>query len=393
MKIAMVSEHAGPLDGNSEHVAALSAALAGCGHDVTVCTRRDSRSAPDEVTTAAGYRVRYLRAGPPCPVPSDELLPHLGEFASRLRGEWALRRPDVVHAHFWTACLAAALAANEHGIPVVQTFRTLGIVQRRCQGRAYPGPPDRIRLERMLGRRAHRVVAACSAEMSELVRQGVPRHRMTVVRSGVDLSPFRTDGTTAERFAPPRLLAVGRWAPRDGLDLAIAALPLVPGTELVIAGDPAAPALGPEVRRLHGLAARLGVAGRVRLAGQVAREDLPVLMRSADAVVCTPWYESFGVAALEAMACGVPVVATAVGVLADAVVDDVTGRLVQPGSPEKLAACLRALLAEPAWLHSLGVAGRDRARVCYSWDRVAAETLQAYEHAVSASELSQAAAQ
>ena len=176
-------------------------------------------------------------------------------------------------------------------------------------------------------------------------------------------------------------MSVGRLVPRKGFATAIAALAAVPGAELVIAGgpEPGRVADDPEAQRLLELAARLGVADRVRLRGQVTRDEMPSLLRSADLVVCTPWYEPFGIVPLEAMACGVPVVAAAVGGLIDTVVDGVTGELVPPTRPEALAATLRRLLGDPAQREAYGIAGCDRARSRYSWDRIAVDVLRIYE--------------
>ena len=150
---------------------------------------------------------------------------------------------------------------------------------------------------------------------------------------------------------------------------------------MYIAGGPPAAALtaDPEARRLAEHARASGVAERVHLLGQVERDQVPELLRSADVVVCTPWYDPFGTVALEAMACGVPVVATAVGGMADTVVDRVTGRLVPPGRPDLLARTLRAVLADPALRAGYGAAGADRAVSRYTWDRAARDTLRVYQ--------------
>ena len=120
------------------------------------------------------------------------------------------------------------------------------------------------------------------------------------------------------------------------------------------------------------------MANRVRLLGEVPRTELPPLLRSADVVVCAPWHEPSGIVALEAMACGVPVVATAVGALADTVVDSATGLLVPPKRPDRLAGAIRQLLVEPFWREAYGTAGADRASSRYSWDRIAADTEAVY---------------
>ncbi|MER6671431.1 glycosyltransferase [Amycolatopsis japonica] len=388
MRIAMVSEHASPLaamggadaGGQNVHVAALSAALSRQGHDVTVYTRRDNRRVAATVETPDGYRVVHVPAGPAKKLPKDELLPYMGEFGRVLRSRWAKDRPDVVHAHFWMSGLASILAAKDLGIPVAQTFHALGVVKRRYQGKNDTSPPERIRLERMIAKQADRVIATCSDEVFELVRMGLPRSRASVVPCGVDLTTFTPDGEVSRRTARRRIVSVGRLVPRKGFDLAIAALPSLPDTELVIVGGPDAGPLdkAPEVRRLRAIAERAGVSDRVHLPGLVSREQMPALLRSADTVVCTPWYEPFGIVPLEAMACGVPVVATAVGGLTDTVVDGVTGMLVPPRNPGELAAALRRLLGDASLCESFGLAGADRVRARYSWDRVASDCLRAY---------------
>jgi glycosyltransferase involved in cell wall biosynthesis len=154
----------------------------------------------------------------------------------------------------------------------------------------------------------------------------------------------------------------------------------LPEAELLVAGGPPAPELArdPEARRLTALAERAGVADRVRLLGRVGRCDLPALYRSADLVVNVPWYEPFGIVPLEAMACGVPVVASAVGGLVDSVVDGVTGIHVPPRRPALLAASIAGLLADPPRRATLGETGSRRAHRRYGWDRIATSTLEVY---------------
>lgn len=394
MRIAMVSEHASPLaavggvdaGGQNVHVEALSRALARAGHEVTVHTRRDSPDLPERVVTEDGVVVEHLDAGPARPLPKDELLPHVGELSRSLADRLAAAPPDVVHAHFWMSGLAALAAARRLGgdrlpePPVVQTFHALGVTKRRFQGRQDTSPAVRIRMERALARDVAAVIATSTEEAQELIRLGAARHRITVLPCGVDIEQFSPDGPVAERGPLRRVLSVGRLVPRKGFDVVIRALAAVPDAELLIVGGPAADlAEDREAIRLRRLAELLGVADRVRLVGAVARPDVPALMRSADLVVCAPWYEPFGIVPLEAMACGVPVVATAVGGFLDTVVDGATGILVPSKRPDRLAAAMRKLLAEPFWREAYGTAGVDRARSRYSWERIAAGTLRVYE--------------
>jgi len=391
MNVAMVSEHASPLaapggagaGGQNVHVAALSRALAGRGHTVTVYTRRDAPDLPVQVDLCPGVRVRHLDAGPPRHLPKDELLPVVPELASRLADALAADPPDLLHSHFWMsglAAVAAVAAASGPAVPVVHTYHALGVVKRRLQGALDSSPPQRIRLETALGRTVDHIIATCEDEVSELQRLGVPRRSVSVVPCGVDTRLFRPEGDGPPRSDRPLLVAAGRMVPRTGFDDAIRALPHVPGARLVIAGGPPAAELpdDPEACRLLDLAARARVADRVRLLGRVSHHDLPALFQRAHLAICTPWYEPVGLVPLEAMACGVPVVASAVGGLRDTVLPGITGEHVPPRSPGALARVLRGLLRDPVRLAAYRIAAVDRARSAYTWEQVAGATERVY---------------
>jgi len=389
MKIAMVSEHASPLaalggvdaGGQNVHVAALATEMARQGADVVVHTRRDDPRLPQRVPLAPGVEVDHVPAGPPAALPKDELLPYMDAFAADLAAQWREDPPDLVHAHFWMSGHAALMAARELGIPVVLTFHALGVVKRRYQGEADTSPPERLAIERELLRRADHVVATCTDEVFELVRLGGARGRLTAIPCGVDLGLFSPQGRRARRRpGMRRIVCVGRLVERKGVGNAISALAALPDTELVVVGGPPRAQLGtdPEARRLRALAEEAGVAGRVELRGRKGRADVAALLRSADAAVCVPWYEPFGIVPLEAMACGTPVVAAAVGGMIDTVVDGVTGVHVPPRDPLRLAETLAALLADHARREAYGRAGVERARRRYGWPRVTAATLDVY---------------
>jgi glycosyltransferase involved in cell wall biosynthesis len=395
MRIDLVSEHASPLaaiggvdaGGQNVHVAALAAGLGQRGHRVTVYTRRDDESLPERVALQDGYEVVHVTAGPPRELPKDELLPHMRAFAHVLRRHWARRPPDVVHAHFWMSGLAAVEAAESllSPVPVLQTFHALGSVKRRHQGAADTSPRDRIDLERGLCREVAHVVATCTDEVFELRRLGLSRDRVSVVPCGVDTAAFTPNGPVAPRTERPRLLVLGRLVERKGQDDAVRALTRVPDAELVVVGGPPPEQVDgdPEVRRLRAIASEVGVADRLRFTGSVARADVPAWVRSADVVLAVPWYEPFGITPLEAMACGRPVVATAVGGLVDTVVDGVTGDLVPPRDPARLGETLAALLADDRRRAAYGAAGVARVRDRYRWSRVVADTETVYRQVLA----------
>ncbi|SDI22865.1 Glycosyltransferase involved in cell wall bisynthesis [Actinokineospora alba] len=391
MRIAMVSECADPPaaprgpepGGHNARVSDLAAALVRHGHHVTVYTRRADPDQQETVRVDDGYDVVHVPAGPQRPIARDDLLPTMGEFTRFLLARWREDPPDVAHAHFWVCGLATVLAGRRLGIPTVQTFSSLGSTgQRRGKD---TGAADRIETERLIARRADRIVAGCSDEIFELIRMGVPRSKISMIPAGVDVHRFGPAGPTAPRELGHRLVTVGKLLPRNGFQSLVQAMPMLPDTELVIAGGPTGAALAahPYAAALLDEAALLGVGDRVWLAGHVSAADMPTLLRSADVAACVPWYEASGVAPLEAMACGLPVVATAVGALTDTVVDGVTGLHVPPRDPGALASAVLALHADDAGRAALGLAGRDRARARYKWDRVALDAVRVYARARS----------
>ncbi|HEY0165547.1 MAG TPA: glycosyltransferase [Jatrophihabitans sp.] len=390
MKIAMVSEHASPLaclggvdaGGQNVHVAALSAALARRGHQVVVYTRREDPDVPASVPLLPGVRVEHLSAGPAAVLGKDELLPFMDSFGAELAERCRRQRPDLLHAHFWMSGLASLQAAAELGLPVVQTFHALGKVKRRWQGSSDTSPPERIGAERSIARAADLVIATCTDEVGELQSMGVPRERMEIVPCGVDLALFTPAGRAAggDDDRPARLLVLGRLVPRKGVADAIKALAQVPDAELLVVGGPAPDqvAADPESQRLLAVAAEHGVGHRLRLLGRQPHAELPELLRSCDLLLAVPWYEPFGITPLEAMAAGLPVVATAVGGLRDTVLDGVTGRLLPPRRPDLLARAVNELLADRPRRLAMAQAGRERVLARYGWSTVAQQTETCY---------------
>lgn len=392
MRIAIVAEHISPpadvggvhRDHRAPYTAELSAALSRAGHSLTVYTRRITPDLPDRVATEHGYTLVQVPTGPDAVSEEPGLGQSMSTFGSFLAREWMRNRPDVAHADSWTTGIPTQLAARDLGVPTVQSYITLGVTEHGRGNSPDNEMSNRIRLERVLAKGAGRVVVSCSEQVSDLARMGLPRTRVSVVPPGVDLDRFTVSGSekTPARGERHRLVVAGELVPEEGLDVAVTALPLVPDTELVIAGGVAHHATADERARLLALAEKLGVHDRVHLVGYVSHDDMPALLRSADVVVCLSGREPSASVALEAMACGRPVVASAAGALRDIVVDGVTGLLVLPRSPRALATSVRELLTDVVRQGSFGVAGRDRAVTRYSWERAATDTLVAYGRVV-----------
>jgi glycosyltransferase involved in cell wall biosynthesis len=405
MKIALVTLQGNPFgqtpeagpDRQDQRLASLVTALAEQDHDVTVYARRDCDGQPEKSEPAPGVTVEHVPAGPARDLPADSLAPHAAEFGQYLARHWQDRAPDVAHAYFWTSGLAALAGARDLGVPVVQTFLSLQASDPAAAPpvQAQParaktrsgngGGTARLRLEPVIARSVRAVLASSSSEMSALAKLGVRRDSVRLIPRGVDTGTFSPEGPVASRGSRPRLLCVAPLAPNQGVDVAVRALADIPEAELVIAG-------GPEHAKLRGdkayrallrLASDLNVRDRVIFHGSVSDDDLPALLRSADLLVDAPTGEPFATVALEAMACGTPVVASAIGSHLDTIIDGTTGLLVPPARPGLIAQRIRTLLASPMLLEGFGIAAVDRARARYSWDRIGQETLAIYERSAA----------
>jgi D-inositol-3-phosphate glycosyltransferase len=380
MRIALITAHNPLQAGEFSQPVSLAKALAARGHRVTVYARQQSARSARSTILGRGVSVEHVPAGPPRPLAADEAARHMPQLAAYLADHWGARPPDVVHAFSWLGGMAAVGAVRGTGTPVLLTFESLAAAERR-HGADSGVSTARLRLEACLDHAVRAVLASSCDEAAELARRGVPKSAIRVVPYGVDTGLFNPVGDTAERGSRFRLIAFASVGQPRGLSAVVRALTQLPDAELVIAGGPAArqvPRTG-AWRDLARLAATVGVRNRVILAGELSETELPALLRSADLMVGASRYEPSGIAALQAMACGVPVVVPAVGALSDAVVDGVTGLLVEPDSAPMLVRRIRALQSRPVQREALGIAAADRAKSRYDLSRIARETAAAYE--------------
>lgn len=355
----------------------LCAALADRGHEVTGFVRREGRRPAG--TNSGDHRTVAVSVGPRAAMSASDVLPCVGDWAGALAREWAAETPDVVHAYGWLGGLAAQLAARRQDLPAVQSFLGLATTCRSAAAREAP-EGERLRIEPLLARSATWVTGESAGDVDALSRLRRSRARVSALTSGVDVGRYTSTGPVLARTDLRRVLCLAPDPlPGNGFDVVIRAMPRVPAAELVIAETRATNRAHDEARaRLRQLAAGLGVADRVRFAGTVTEDELPMLLRSADVVACTPRTPPRATTALQAMACGVVVVAFGVGVLSDVVVDGVTGLVLSSESPRRLSATLRSLLAQSFQCESMGAAGRSRALSRYAWDRIALDGLNIY---------------
>ncbi len=380
MKIAIVAGD----DVGSDDCMPICAALAARGHQVTAYVRRRDRRRAGKGTDH-GYQIVATCVGPNATRSDREVLPFVGDWAARLERKWSSDQPDVVHAYGWLGGLAAQLAARRRHLPTVQTFQGLAARSRSGTGGGAGATTERGRIESLLARNAAWVTAESTAGVAALARLRHGRARLSVLTGGVDVERYSPVGPALAHGDLHRVLCL---APNpllyNGFDIVIRALPRVPGAEVVVAETDVTDPGHDEARAgLKHLATELGVADRVRFMGTVAGDDLPMLLRSADVVACTPREPPRATTVLQAMASGVAVVTLPVGVPDDVVVHGVTGLLVSPSNPAEFTGALRSLLAHRFLRQSMGAAGRSRALSRFTWDRMALESLTIYRQLTS----------
>jgi glycosyltransferase involved in cell wall biosynthesis len=357
----------------------LSAALAARGHEAARFVRRMGRRRAE--TSTNGHRTVAVPGGRRAATSVAEVLPYVGDWAGALMREWAAERPDVVHAYGWLGGLAAQLAARRQEVPTVQSFLGLAATSGPGGAAGTPAESERLRIEPLLARSATWVTGESADDVEALSRVRRSRARVSALTGGVDVERFNSRGPTLARTDLHRVLCLApNPMPCNGFDIAIRAMPRVPATELVVAETEATNPDHDSARaRLQQQAAKLGVAERVRFAGTVGGDELPMLLRSADVVACTPRQPPRATTVLQAMASGVVVVAFGVGVLKDAVVDNVTGLVLSPQTLGGLSTTLRNILAQRFQCESMGAAGRSRALSRYAWDRIALDSQNIYQ--------------
>jgi D-inositol-3-phosphate glycosyltransferase len=392
-RVAVITMHTSPLDrpggtkagGLNVYVMELSRELAARGCTVDIYSRLTSDATPEVIDIEPGMRVIHLPAGSVEALPPEQLFPYVDEFADAVL-DFAADQGltyDVIHSHYWLAGLAGTRLKTAWGVPHVTMFHTLGEVKNRASV-SESEPPLRIEAEADIVAGADRIIAATEHEKSLLVHlYNAEPARISVVPLGVDMDRFRPiDKDEARRqlgFEDAKIiLFVGRIEPLKGVDILINAAAMLESdvecSVLIVGGDEASKA---RVAELQGLASDLGIGHRVAFVGAVDHDKLPLFYNAADVCVVPSHYESFGLVAVEAMACGVPVVASRVGGLTGTVKDGETGYLVPWLCPEPFAERIEMLLDNESLRRNLGEAAHEGVSR-FRWENVASHVLEVY---------------
>lgn len=410
--VAMLSVHTSPLEqpgnrdagGMNVYVRELAHQLAQRGIAVDLFTRRQHPDQPVVLHIEPGVRLFHVEAGPPMPLPKEQLFCYLPEFVTNLvflAGQGGMLPYELIHAHYWLSGWAGFLLRFYQPIPLVQMFHTLGELKWPGEAAFQREPAIRLQVERRLLSLADGIVAANSDERAAMVETlAADPERICTVPPGVDLERFRPFPQRAAREAlglpdGPIGLYVGRIDPIKGIDTLLVAWrwlldrwPLdSPKPLLVFIGGqrqdtPAGPQYDADLAGVVQHADALGISAFVRFLGSQPRDILPLYYSAADLCVVPSRYESFGLVAVEAMACGTPVIATHVGGLRFTVEHEISGLVVPPDNSEELAAALLRGFRDHQLRTRLQVGARQAA-VRYSWDGVTNEILTFYERILS----------
>ncbi|MGN9810684.1 D-inositol-3-phosphate glycosyltransferase [Micromonospora sp. BQ11] len=413
-RIATLSVHTSPLHqpgtgdagGMNVYILEVARRLAQAGVEVDIFTRATSGDLPPVVEMAPGVQVRHITSGPLEGLTKEELPGQLCAFTAGVLRAEASRPPghyDLIHSHYWLSGQVGWLAKERWGVPLVHTAHTLAKVKNaQLAAGDRPEPKARVIGEEQVVAEADRLVANTKVEAGDLIeRYDADPTRVAVVEPGVDLDRFcpapgdrdRARVVARRRLGLPEtghvVAFVGRIQPLKAPDVlirAVAALrdrapALVDDLTVVVCGGPSGSGLDRPTALME-LASSLGVADRVRLLPPLTGDDLPALYRAADLVAVPSYNESFGLVALEAQACGTPVVAAAVGGLVTAVRDGASGVLVDGHDPVDWARTLGGLLPDRARRAELA-RGAERHARHFSWDRTVSGLLAVYGEAVA----------
>jgi D-inositol-3-phosphate glycosyltransferase len=398
-RVAVLSVHTSPLaqpgtgDAGGMNVYVLQSALhlARRGVEVEIFTRATSSTDPPKQWVAPGVSVRNVVAGPFEGLDKNDLPTQLCAFAAGVLRAEAAHEPgyyDIVHSHYWLSGQVGWLAADRWAVPLVHTAHTLAAVKNAALADGdTPEPPLRGVGEQQVVDEANRLIVNTEDEARQLasLHQADPA-RIDVAHPGVDLDVFRPGDRRAARAAlglPPDeqvVVFVGRIQPLKAPDILLRAAVKLPGVRIVVAGGPS----GSSGLGLVRLAEELGISARMTFLPPQSREDLAILFQAADLVAVPSYSESFGLVAVEAQACGTPVVAAAVGGLPVAVRDGITGTLVAGHNVDRWADAIDGLLRQAAgpsrWAMSRAAVSNA---ATFSWERTVDAQLASYASAIA----------
>ncbi len=406
--ISLISDHADPAaaigheeaGGQNVYVRQVGEALAQLGWQVDMFTRKVDPLAPTIVQHGPHCRTIRLKAGPECFIPRDELFPHMGEFVESFRAfqtKQALQYA-LIHTNYWLSAWVGLQLRRYQSVQILHTYHSLGAVKYQAVQQRPPIAEIRLQVEQQILAEADCIIATSTQER-DLLRQMVAQTgQIEVIPCGTDIQHFSHQSKALARHSlrwsnEKTLLYVGRLDPRKGLETLLRAAAQLPSSNLgekpwrlvIVGGSSVDRSDGQERLRLEQIAQDLQIRDRVTFAGAIGHDQLPSYYNAADVCIIPSYYEPFGLVALEAMACGTPVIASDVGGLRFTVLPEETGLLVPPRDATALAAALGRVLTDDVLAQKLRQQSSVHVQQRFSWSKVAMQLSVLYRYTLARS--------
>jgi D-inositol-3-phosphate glycosyltransferase len=402
--IALISEHGDPAaeigkeeaGGQNVYVRQVGEALAELGWHVDMFTRKTNANAPTIIQHSPHCRTIRLVAGPEAFVHRDELFQYMPQFVQafhEFQSKNGVHYP-LIHTNYWMSAWVGLQLRTCSNIQLVHTYHSLGAVKYQTVENSPRIAQTRLTVERDILEQADCVVATSPQEQNQLRSLVSHNGKIEIIPCGTDINNFRVLPKPAAREAlglhpnEQILLYVGRFDPRKGIETLVKACALLasgkngfeptPIRLVIVGGSDPKQADGRERQRIEHLVQELGLAEQTTFAGRVGHDQLPLYYTAADLCVIPSHYEPFGLVAIEAMACGTPVIASAVGGLKFSVVSEETGLLVPPQDVTAFAQAIYRVLSNEEWAHQLRQQAAHRVQTNFSWQGVAAQLSKLY---------------
>ena len=405
--IALISDHADPAaeigledaGGQNVYVRHVGETLAALGWHVDMFTRKVKASDDDIVQHSAHCRTILLKAGAETYIPRDRLFEHMPEFVDSFQAfqrTKGLNYP-LIHTNYWLSAWAGLELQKTSGIQLVHTYHSLGAVKYQSLVEIPQVANTRLRIEREILERANCVVATSPQEQETLRSLVSTRGQIEVIPCGTDTTNFRLTSKTQARTKlkldsrEKVILYVGRFDERKGIETLVRAFALLKERDLkniklmIVGGSSANMPDGAERGRIENIVNELGLKDSTIFVGRIGHDVLPLYYTAADVCVIPSHYEPFGLVAIEAMACGVPVVASNVGGLKFTIIPEETGLLVEPKDVEAFAEGIQRILFDDLWVRKMRKQASANVNQRFSWTGVAIQLSELYRHVLARS--------
>ena len=405
--IALISDHADPAaeigleeaGGQNVYVRHVGETLAALGWHVDMFTRKVKASDDDIVQHSAHCRTIRLKAGAETYIPRDRLFEHMPEFVDSFQAfqrTQGLNYP-LIHTNYWLSAWAGLELQKTSGIQLVHTYHSLGAVKYQSIVEIPQVANTRLRIEREILERANCVVATSPQEQETLRSLVSTRGQIEVIPCGTDTTNFRLTSKTQARTKlkldsrEKVILYVGRFDERKGIETLVRAFALLKERDLkniklmIVGGSSANMPDGAERGRIENIVNELGLKDSTIFVGRIGHDVLPLYYTAADVCVIPSHYEPFGLVAIEAMACGVPVVASNVGGLKFTIIPEETGLLVEPKDVEAFAEGIQRILFDDLWVRKMRKQASANVNQRFSWTGVAIQLSELYRHVLARS--------